>query len=688
MRTRLWAAAGIGLFPLVAAGTVHLYVSPTGSLSGSGTISSPFKYLTQARDYIRGASINDDIVVHLRGGTYYVWDGGGGHSNFLQLSAQDSAPTGHRVWWTSHTGERAIIHGGKRITTWTQQETANGKTRWTSTVPWASGLTNAPVDLYCNNARLVRARFPNATYDDVAPVLDNSSFLEVQTANSAATTFTVDAAFPTPHPSFAGYGYTGVLQMVARREWVSYRQYVTGATITPGVSTSVTLNAPLGIPVTGGACDLLTVRGPDAGAGLPGDAVYFEGAIEFLNAAYEWYYYPATGQIWIILPQQPNPPTGENNPNTGATVIAPYSTALLTTDGTSGVTFQDIDFAFTNFPLPVPWGNGNQLCSPYISAPSTGWFGRGGGYSTYSTTTSEYPLKGAVQIDGGVDVRVQTCRIAHTGGSGLMFRGGSDHDAFSNEVFDTGGTGLYLGRKTVYGLDGAQPENCSIRDNYIHDFGQVYQDAIGLKIDLADTATIFYNEVAFGPYSALHIGTFGHDAAGGNSVYIAWNKLHDAMLALRDGGILHTIGYCPSSSVHDNSVFNVWEDPWYASAGINGRRGMMLDFAKGTGYVINNNVSFWAQGLAIPFKDMNCDGVPPNNSYQSTSYFDEPGLYGVSGGVCASPPYPQYPPNSAVYNNLGITTSQPMAGIRDGAGPRSTYATFLYSTFDPLIHPY
>jgi hypothetical protein len=107
----------------------------------------------------------------------------------------------------------------------------------------------------------------------------------------------------------------------------------------------------------------------------------------------------------------------------------------------------------------------------------------------------------------------------------------------------------------------------------------------------------------------------------------------------------------------------------------------MMD-VNGTGFVVNNNVCFGAQGVQIPFIDGNCGTLV--NSYQPTSYFDEACVY-----TCSVPHDPGLPPNSSIVTDLATTQSLPMASIRDSSGPRNDgtppYGSFV-KTPDPIVH--
>ena len=55
-----------------ALGQVAIHVSPGGSDSADGSAAAPVQSLTRAQTLVRAANANDDVVVHVDGGTYVL----------------------------------------------------------------------------------------------------------------------------------------------------------------------------------------------------------------------------------------------------------------------------------------------------------------------------------------------------------------------------------------------------------------------------------------------------------------------------------------------------------------------------------------------------------------------------------------------------------------------------------------
>ncbi|SCV50440.1 uncharacterized protein FFB14_11436 [Fusarium fujikuroi] len=106
----------LSLLCLLGAGAVSadtdIYVSPSGSDSGSGSQSSPYKSLTKAQQAVRsalGSSSSGAITVHLGSGTHTL-------TKPLVLTSDDSGSSDTPVVWTSSAN--ATISGGLKITGW------------------------------------------------------------------------------------------------------------------------------------------------------------------------------------------------------------------------------------------------------------------------------------------------------------------------------------------------------------------------------------------------------------------------------------------------------------------------------------------------------------------------------------------------------------------------------------------
>jgi len=102
----------IGL-AMVEEGKIYIYVSPTGTENGDGTIENPFATVIQARDKIRalkesGAKPEKGFVVYLRGGDYQLKEG-------ITFNEADSGTESAPIVYRSYPGEKPILVGGASL---------------------------------------------------------------------------------------------------------------------------------------------------------------------------------------------------------------------------------------------------------------------------------------------------------------------------------------------------------------------------------------------------------------------------------------------------------------------------------------------------------------------------------------------------------------------------------------------
>ena len=147
---------------------VDLYVAPTGSDANPGTIGSPFKTLTAARDALRTLKATTPLTNGAN-----VWIRGGIHEMPypLYLTTNDSGLSGHPIRYVAYPGETPILTGGRAITNWVTS--SNGL--WNAQTSW--GVTNAYANqmLIVDGVQKVRARHPN--FDTNNPTTGGYNFV-------------------------------------------------------------------------------------------------------------------------------------------------------------------------------------------------------------------------------------------------------------------------------------------------------------------------------------------------------------------------------------------------------------------------------------------------------------------------------------------------------------------------------
>ncbi len=148
----VWTVA-VSCLSAFAEEPAKFYVAVDGDDAAPGDLEHPFATLERARDAVREAlksnSQANDIVVMLRGGTYYL-------DETVRFTPEDSGRDGHRVIYTNYPGEMPVLVGGRRVTGW--EEAGDGVYRTHLDADWQFD------QLFENGVRQTKARYPDEGY--------------------------------------------------------------------------------------------------------------------------------------------------------------------------------------------------------------------------------------------------------------------------------------------------------------------------------------------------------------------------------------------------------------------------------------------------------------------------------------------------------------------------------------------
>lgn len=131
---------------------ITFYVSKEGDDSNPGTQTKPFATLEHTQDEVRSQikqNIDRDLVVVIRGGTYYVNEG-------LIFDHEDSGSKEHSITYMAYPGEQVSIIGGKKVSNWEPYKDGI----WEASIP----DEDVPLQVFENGIRLELARIPDQGY--------------------------------------------------------------------------------------------------------------------------------------------------------------------------------------------------------------------------------------------------------------------------------------------------------------------------------------------------------------------------------------------------------------------------------------------------------------------------------------------------------------------------------------------
>ena len=478
-----------------ASQTIYYYVSPTGSDTNAGSIGQPFATLARAQSAVR--TINTNMT-----GDIIVYLRGGTYAltNTLALTPADSGNNGHQVRYQAYAPETPVISGGKTITGWILHDA--GKNIWQAGV----AATDNFRQLYVNGVKAVRAYgAPPAGYAVIT-----------------------DAGYTTTDTNLQFYGNITNLEIVTHSvNWTQSRLPVAGIQ-----NTNITIQQPcLGL-----AQNLLT------------SPTRMENAYEFLTSPGYWYLNLYTHTLYYI------PRAGENLAT--ATVEAPVVEQLITITGdstnpVSNLSFVGLTFRLANWLQP---STGLGLASPQANQDDL-------------TTSYLWVVKAALDCTGARNVGVTACTFANLGGDGVNFLRASQNDTIDGCVFyDIAASAVQVARGSL--LDAAIPagsgdivSNIVVKGCLIHDVCTDYQEGCGIYFGYTANCTISHNELYNLPYTGISLGWGwgpGYSAAYAGGNQILYNKIHDHLQVLADGGGIYVNGTQPNgnSLIAWNYIYN------------------------------------------------------------------------------------------------------------------------------------
>ncbi|MFN0133593.1 MAG: right-handed parallel beta-helix repeat-containing protein [Phycisphaerales bacterium] len=544
----------------------NFYVAPWGSDAITWSMNSPsapFATIDHARLQVRAFVVTlphgpHRIRVNIAGGEYLITQpivfdelDSGWADNKIVYQAWD--PDGQ----LSLFNKDALITGGVKLTNWTLGTTPQGVSAWYCTVP--SAIEDIR-DLWVNNYRMVRARFPNVPApcgntqtNPVVPPCPNSGFLVAEFVEARGSETAPEqwirvrtgdgTSFPT------GVNWEQV-EATAQHLWVSPIQRVTSAAPVSGSPNKVTLKFDVtewDIPGTTLSMDLgalgifnwsdweqypmtgefdynrafLYVYGEQNSANPPpsgaiASQVILSNDLAFLNQDNEWYFDKTQNRLWLKVCSGTSP----NN----LTVVAPVATQLVVLDGAQDLDFFEISFAHTFQPLPLQAGSD-------IEGYTTVQGGRQWHDADYiATNRYNNVVAAAIEMRGAQRCHLRRSPVAHTGGSGVVvttkIRTNVDPTEFiesngcrvsSCEIFDIGAHGVFIGDElavfdavwAAQQTNGTDP-SCDnlVLGNRIEGYGVTFRDSVGVFLGHGRDTQITDNEISYGNWSGMSLGTF------------------------------------------------------------------------------------------------------------------------------------------------------------------------------------
>ena len=503
---------------------LSVYVSPEGDDANSGTEERPFKTIRKAQEVLRTTPIDrqGNKEVHILTGKYFLTEP-------LRFGPEDGGSVANGYQQVFYEGHDAHIIGGKCIDNFREIEPG----LVVADVPEAKDRQWSFRDLYVNDQRRVRARFPNEGY-----------FRVKQAGEDRRTNFffnTDDGIKPVRD--------FDQVELVFLHDW--------SLTRTPIKSIDAE-NSQLFVPIKiGGNMDFWAIDGFE-----PHARFFLENSIEYLDAPGEWFLDTKAGKLYYRLCEGETVDT--------INIIAPWASQLLVVEGTVEKPVENLHliglhFAHTAFnekPQRIYWGvqaaafsspiDENKVADPNVGIP---W---------------SLPAEAAVQYDFAKNCTLDNCSFRHLGENGLWLRKSCQANHIADCLFeDIGANGVMIGTHN----DTETSKINSMIFSKVSRTGQTLYGAVGIWIGLAQNTTVDRCEVFDTPYTGVSIGWAWNDlSTPARENMVMGCHLHHNMQILSDGGAIYTLGRQPGSRLAFNRIHDIPRNAGNAES-----NGMFLD---------------------------------------------------------------------------------------------------------------
>lgn len=495
--------------------SLSFHVSSNGNDSDEGTISKPFATIQRAKQAVRAVinkaqNVNDSITVWIHQGIYRL-------ETPLIFTEYDSGSQDLKVIYSAWPGDKPVISGGRPIKNWKH----NGNNLWSAQIEDVKNGKWFFRELFVDGKRLTRARYPNESEENIIVKQINDDLADNQIIRQ---TYELNKSFPNSKLSFEN------AEFVIFHIWSISRQRVAASE-----NTSVRTEWPAGW------------IGHTGTSPMVGSHCYLENSSAFIDLPGEWFLDKDNASLLYKA-------SNDQNPN-DQSFIAPYANQLLNVKGTrekpvTNLHFKGISFEHSGWIMPLKGYNGIQA----------------GCYGTRYTNAPTFMLPVAILFEYANSCSFETCRLSHTGASGLGIGAGcSDNLIQGCEFFNVGGNAIVVGwrhQKDSLADDWQDildsPKYNIIKNNHIRHCAAVQFDTVGYFESFSQDTLFSHNLIHDMPYTGISVGfSWTNNWTTQSHSTIEYNHIYNVMQLLADGAAIYTLGNQPGTVIRNNYIHDV-----------------------------------------------------------------------------------------------------------------------------------
>jgi parallel beta-helix repeat protein len=419
-----------------------------------------------------------------------------------------------------------VIDGGKAITHWT----VDNHGLWTTKLPEVESGSWYFSELFVNGKRRNRPRLPRAGYYQIAESVTPTS----QAQGHGSDRFEFSGKDIDPK-----WSNLDDVELVLFHNWS-----VTEGRIGAIENHTVTLKTP--------TCS------SDSWAALPkGNRFLIDNVKDALGVPGEWYLDRHSGVLTYI------PLKGESPEK--CLVVAPVAKSLLQVHGevaskawAQNLTLKGLTFQHTLWNIPE--------------------VGR-------SFPQAEADLKGALELEGCRNVRIDHCAFLQLGEYGVEVGGACKNIRLTNDSFhDLGAGGVKIGLTGRIDDEDFLTSDCEVSKCSVVGYGRRAPAAIGVWIGQSPRNVIKGNIIEDGYYTGVSVGwSWGYGKSASHNNVIELNEIGNiGQHVLSDMGGIYTLGIAPGTVLRGNFIHDI-NSFSYGGWGIYPDEGS-------TGLLIENNI--------------------------------------------------------------------------------------------------